>query len=139
MLHNSLRAEELYALIWKDEFIPIRLREVAGFEACLLFLLEGRAQEIEDVLAVTRSDDGGPYRTLTEWITGVEKPLEMAAIRVSPQVRLQRYAVLAEAVKEASQENPSRSKELLRDLKEKGKRDPFLWPLPYANYLQGRL
>lgn len=139
MLHNSLRAEELYALIWKDTQQPSRLREVAGFEVALLFQLDDRTDAITEVLNATASEDPGPYRTLTQWMMGEERSLEIAALRVSPQVRLQRYTVLAEAVRASTEGNRAQGKSLLRDVKENGKTDPFAWPLPYADYLQGRL
>jgi hypothetical protein len=139
MLHNSLRAEELYRLIWEDPLQPAPLREVAGYEAALLYILDGKGQPLQEILYTTRTEDAGPFRDLTAWLAGDISRSDVAQLLTSPQVRLNRYAQLADAVLTSLQGNHAQAGRILEGLKEAGKTDPFEWPLPYANYLEGRL
>jgi len=139
MLHNSLRAEELFEFIWSDPQHPSPLRELAGFEASLLYKLEGRDSKINDILLATRTDEGGPFHHLTKWVAGFEESDEVVSLRESPQNRLQRYAILADVIRYSLTGDPTKGAEFLEALKEDGKTDPFEWPLPYANYVEGRL
>jgi serine/threonine protein kinase len=139
MLHNSLRAKELLKMIWMDETQPALLREVAGFEAAVLRKMDDPEDRLQDILDATASEEPGPNRSLTEWIAGHDVNPQVAEIRISPQTRLQRYAVLADAVRNAAEGFPDQASEALEAMKVEGKTDPFEWPLPYAHYLQGRL
>jgi serine/threonine protein kinase len=139
MLHNSLRAEELFRLIWSNPEHPDPLREVAGFEAALLYRLDGREEEIGSILEVIGDENPGPFRILTEWLYSRNEPPGLAPLRQSSQSRLQRYTRLAEAVLTTLGGDPVTGAGILEALKEEGKTDPYEWPLPYANYLEGRL
>lgn len=140
MLHNSLRALDLYRLIWDNKDLPANRRQLAGFEAVLLMLMDNKTAEAQEVLQSLNASGAGPYLLLIEDAMGLPRPEDWEEIAQNWQVRLQRSRVLAEVARQRadwSREEQLQRMDLL--LAERIGEDRFEWPLPFAEYVRGRL
>lgn len=140
MLHNSLRALDLYRLIWEDEGLPANRRQLAGFEAVLVLLLDEKVTEAESILSRLESGGGGPYLLLIRDVLGDPRPEDWETLTQDWQLRLQRSQVLAEVIRSRG-ERSREERMLMLDglLAARSGEDRFEWPLPFAEYVRGRL
>lgn len=140
MLHNSIRAQDLYRMIWQDESLPPLRRQLAGFEGMLLLLLEEKTEEAEHLIRLLEPLPDGPYFLLMQDAGGHELPADWEAVSDNWQLRLQRSRVLADVIRLRNRAPREELLEQLEKIKEGNSgTGPYEWPLPYAEYLRGRL
>jgi hypothetical protein len=131
---------DLYRLIWDNKDLPANRRQLAGFEAVLLMLMDNKTAEAQEVLKSLNASGAGPYLLLIEDAMGLPRPEDWEEIAQNWQVRLQRSRVLAEVARQRadwSREEQLQRMDLL--LAERIGEDRFEWPLPFAEYVRGRL
>lgn len=138
MLHNSLRAVDVYQSIWNREDAPVPLRQIAAFEGGLLLLLDQRVQEVQDLRSRMESLHSGPYPMLLRLALQEPLPAEWQTLRADWQSRLRWNAALAEVVRDRHHEDRVSLHRRLEALQREGE-SPMDWPLPMAAYLRGRL
>ncbi len=139
MLHNSVRAVELYRLVWSEPGLSDTMRQIAGFEAGLLLLLEKREEEARGVLRVLEGTREGAYLQLLRHALGEGMPEGWEAERAGWQPRLHWSGVMAGILRRRGEMG---REEVLRELEEMSRREgegANLWPLPMAEYLRRRL
>lgn len=140
MLHNSLRALDLYQLIWENPGVTESLRQVAGFEAMTLMLLDNQVTRAKKVLELLEGGAEGPYLLLMRDVSGSTLPEDWEERTADWQLRLRRSLVLAEVIR-----NRDRlPREVLLGkieamLAEDTQPRNYDWPLPYAEYIRGRI
>lgn len=141
MLHNSIRALELYQMIWENPELPPHRRQLAGFEGVLLLLLDNNAQEANVVLhQLEEETPEGPYLMLIRDATGLPKMPDREDRMQGWQLRLQRSLVLADVVRNRGTLARSELQQILdRMLSEVEAKERYEWPLPFAEYIRGRL
>jgi hypothetical protein len=138
MLHNSLRALELYREIWDREASERLMRQIAAFEGGILLILDGRVSEAREVLARMEALQPGPYPQMLAVALGEPLPETWVVQREEWQSRLRAKAFIAEVIRHRG--NPERTaltRRLDEIIRESG--TPLEWPLPMAAYLKGRL
>ena len=138
MLHNSLRARELYEQVWRTEEASPALRQIAAFECMLLMLLDGRHEEARFVKQEMETLQMGPYILLMEVALGDPLPENWENTRATWQTRLRWNAGLAEVVRHRGREERQALLRRLDELIREGDH-PMIWPLPLAAYLKGRI
>lgn len=138
MLHNSLRALELYEEIWSREEAEVLLRQIAAFEGGILLLLDGRRAEALTLLARMEALQSGPYPQMLAVALGEPLPETWDMNREEWQSRLRVKARIAEVVRQRGSHDRSalvrRLEEIVRDAG-----NPLEWPQPMASYLRGRI
>lgn len=138
MLHNSLRALELYREIWDREASESLMRQIAAFEGGILLILDGRISEARDVLHRMESLQPGPYPLMLTVALGEPLPGSWATHREEWQSRLRAKAHIAEVIRDRAiqprHQLVRRLDEMIRD-----SAAPLEWPQPMAAYLKGRL
>ncbi|MGA0333374.1 MAG: protein kinase domain-containing protein [Kiritimatiellia bacterium] len=140
MLHNSRRALELYRMIWENPELPPIRRQLAGFEGVLLLLLDERRPEANEVLNLLEQTPEGPYLLLIRDATGLPRPEAWESSVASWPLRLQRSQVLAEVIRNRGQRETSDLQlGLTRLYSDQIGEDRYNWPLPFAEYVRGRL
>lgn len=138
MLHNSLRAMELYETLWSDERLPDSLRQLAAFESLLLLLLDGREERIAELKSRMAATSEGPYFLLMRSALGETLSESVREQMKEWQPRLRRNAVLAAVVRERDRRPRGRLVAELETLLAEGGTTRE-WPLPFADYIRGRL
>lgn len=137
MLHNSLRALDLYRDIWNNEAVYTPIRQIAAFESVLLLLLDQRDTEAAHLTETMENLHVGPYPQLMQIAIGGPLPENWLRLREEWQTRLRWNAVLAEIVRERRlTPRPQLQRRLDELQREAGTSE---WPLPMAPYLRGRL
>lgn len=140
MLHNSLRALDLYQLIWDNEEVPAHRRQLAGFEALLLLLLDGNRAAGEAIQQRLQDTGEGPYLLLINDALGLSRPPDWEEMKADWLMRVKRSQVLAEVVRErGALARPNLLSAMDALLSEREGEERFEWPLPYAEYIRGRL
>ncbi|MDF3131164.1 serine/threonine-protein kinase [Kiritimatiellaeota bacterium B1221] len=140
MLHNSVRALDLYQSIWENEELPPHRRQQAGFEGAILLLLDDDDQIAHAVLHELERSPDGPYLYLIRYMTGLPRPEDWDALTAGWLPGLQRSLFLAEMIRNRNIE----SREGLRTeldvyLRGVDPEEKYDWPLPYGEYIRGRL
>jgi len=138
MLHNSLRALDVYRSIWNRGDVPVSLRQIAAFEGSLLLLLDQRHAEVRELSARMESLHSGPYPLLMRLALNEPLPAEWDKLRAEWQNRLRWSAVLAEVVRDRHTAERAGLHRRLDELQREGDTTND-WPLPLASYLRGRL
>jgi len=138
MLHNSLRAKELYEKVWSDERLNPSLRQLAAFEAVMLLALDGERERIREVALEMRETGEGPYHSLMNEAAGGERPPDWDARIADWPPRLRRNLVLAEVVRGRGRMERGAQVRRLEDMIRSSDAATD-WPLPFADYLRGRL
>lgn len=140
MLHNSIRAIELYRAVWSREDAGAALRQIAAFEGGMLLLLDGHRSQAEALLERMREIQAGPYEQLLAVAVGEPPPTEWANARTQWQPRLRWNAILAETVRQRGTADRAALVRALDEIDRDGEAEsPNAWPLPFASYLKGRL
>lgn len=138
MLHNSLRAVELYREVWNREGAEVLLRQIAAFEGGILLLLDGQVGEVEEVWMRMDGLQGGPYPQMLAVAMNRPFPEGWEAYRNEWQSRLRAKAGIAEVIRARQTEERGVLLRRLDELIREGG-DAMDWPLPMAAYLKGRL
>lgn len=138
MLQNSHRGLDLYQKIYQTPDVNDTLRQIAGFEAMLLLLMDNRTDEARTILASLAETPAGPYRMLMEVAAGLAPPPGFDGQVESWQPLLRRNLELALLVRNRKGLAAREISRRLRRLVDAAP-DPREWPLPLAIYLQGRL
>ncbi|MDA3873999.1 MAG: serine/threonine-protein kinase [Kiritimatiellae bacterium] len=139
MLHNSLRALDLYRQIWANPQVNETLRHIAGFEGVLLLLLDNDRSAVNDVLLALSDTQEGPYYLLARDAAGLPRPSDWDSRVEGWQLRMRRSSVMAEVIRNQSESIRERSLAQLDGLIVSAEPGSFEWPLPYADYIRGRL
>ncbi len=138
MLHNSLRALELYREVWAREDAELLMRQIAAFEGGLLLILDGRVSEARALHTAMEALQSGPYPQMFSVALGGPFPEQWAVHREEWQSRLRAKALIAEVIRQrGNQERALLVRRLDEIIRESG--SPLEWPLPMAAYLKGRL
>jgi serine/threonine protein kinase len=139
MLHNSLRALDLYRQIWANPQVSDILRQIAGFEGILLLLLDDDASGANVVLLELADTGEGPYYLLARDAAALPRPEGWEEQVGSLQLRQRQSAVLADVIRNHMQTPRERSVAQLDSLILSSETRSFDWPLPFADYIRGRL
>ncbi|MCC5849409.1 MAG: serine/threonine protein kinase [Verrucomicrobia bacterium] len=138
MLHNSLRARELYQAVWSREEAGPALRQIAAFEGILLLLLEDRLDDARRVKTEVSTLPSGPYLALMDMALGNLSAREGEAARQGLQPRLRAHAEIADIIRLRNREDKAVLHRRLDELARHAD-PPNSWPIPFATYLKGRL
>ncbi|WFB37247.1 serine/threonine-protein kinase [Kiritimatiellota bacterium B12222] len=140
MLHNSLRALDLYESIWRNPDVPLYMRQQAGFEATLLYLLDGETQKVDELILSLNGAGDYPYLILIRAAVGLPAPDNWEEVSKEWSPRLTRNQVLADVIR---QRNLRDRRELVNEidelLSERNAENRFEWPFPMAEYIRGRI
>jgi len=140
MLHNSMRALDLYQVILEDPEISINLRQQAGFETMCLLLLDEKAMLANQVLQTFSESAEGPYLSLMRDVSGLPLPSDWEEQTAGWQLRLRRSRVLADVVRNRNEIPREDSLDRIQTLlDERTEGQTYDWPLPFAKYIRGRL
>jgi len=138
MLHNSQRARDIYRKVWSNPGVNDPLRHIAGFEAMLLLLLDGKETGAEEILVYLDQTPDGPYHDLIRYAKGKNMPADWSATVSRWKLRLQRNLALAQVMRDRELSAPEyRYRRLQRMLE--NVEDRYEWPLPFAEYMKGRI
>lgn len=138
MLHNSLRALELYRDIWERESAEVLMRQIAAFEGGLLLILDGKVAEVSALRQGMEALQPGPYTHMLSVALNEPFPEHWSLYREEWQSRLRTNALIAEVIRHrANQERGALVRRLDEIIRETN--TPMDWPFPMASYLKGRL
>jgi hypothetical protein len=138
MLHNSLRALELYREVWEREQAELLMRQIAAFEGGILLILDGRASEARQVMGRMEALQPGPYPQMLAVALNEPFPENWGTQREEWQSRLRSKALISEVIRHRiTQERSALVRRLDEIIRES--HNPMEWPIPMAAYLRGRL
>jgi hypothetical protein len=138
MLHNSLRAQQIYEEIWRNEGGGEGFRQAAVLEGLMLLALDNQAEKSARWLAETVHLASGPLRECMQVVAGDPIPPSWAERRKGWQSRLYRLGELADVIR-LRREAPKDVLLERLDALAASAENPLEWPLPFATYLKGRL
>jgi len=138
MLHNSLRAQQIYEEIWRNEGAGESFRQSAALEGLILLALDNQTANSARWFAETEPLVSGAVLDCMRVVAGHPLPEAWNERRKTWQSRLYRIAELSDVIR-SRRDFPKEVLLARLDALGVNAEAPHEWPLPFAQYVKGRL